>query len=238
MEDFTAFEEAFENINIKPGLRPTAINPAVLLSNVHQVESSIPPDTVIPSRSGYVFDSLMENHRPFTEIDKDHPEQPERIRRIYEALRTNALLARMKRLLPRPVTREEACLVHSYAHWDSVQAIRGEPLWCLGRISSRNGSLTLRAKATLQRISGYLMIDIVRSLFMCAQAPPRLRNLAVAVVLKQPSLLQEARLGQPLRSSALLVTTPNPRGRWGFVFSAILLWQHVLCNKRHQSSEY
>jgi hypothetical protein len=128
MDDYTAFEEAFSDINIKPGLRPTAINPAVLLSNVQQVESSVRPDAVIPSRSGYVFDSLMENHRPYTEADEDHPEQPERIRRIYETLRTNTLLARMKRLSPRPVTKDEATLVHSYAHWDSVQAIRGEPV--------------------------------------------------------------------------------------------------------------
>jgi hypothetical protein len=127
MEDYAAFEEAFSNINIKQGLRPTAINPAVLLSNVQQVESSIRPDAVTPSRSGYVFDSLMENHRPYTEVDQDHPEQPERIRRIYETLRANAVLARMKRLLSRPVTREEACLVHSYSHWNDVQAINGEP---------------------------------------------------------------------------------------------------------------
>lgn len=234
MEDYAAFEEAFSDINIKPGLRPTAIDPAVLLSNVQQVESSIRPDAVTLSRSGYVFDSLMENHRPYTDPDNGHPEQPQRIRRIYETLRSNKLLARMKQLSARAVTRDEATLVHSYAHWDSVQAIRGE----LRRSHVRMGSYSLYGKATPRRTSEYPIIDIAQSLYMCVRVPPKLRNSAVVVGSRRLWRLREGKFEQPLPSSALLAIMPNLRDQWDFVSLATLPWQHESYRQKHQSSEY
>jgi histone deacetylase 6 len=71
---------------------------------------------------GYVYSSeMMQHYSP-----QGHPEQPERISRIMQAIKDAHCHMKMKRLHIRPVKREEALLVHSEDHWDKVQAIQCE----------------------------------------------------------------------------------------------------------------
>ncbi|TFK54417.1 histone deacetylase complex protein [Heliocybe sulcata] len=69
---------------------------------------------------GYVYDPVMMTHwRP----GLDHPEQPERISRIYQILKDNKVLAKMRRIPGRRVRREEVLLVHSEVHLAKVLEI-------------------------------------------------------------------------------------------------------------------
>lgn len=70
---------------------------------------------------GFVYSTEMMSHFSPT----GHPETPERISYIYNALTTNRYISKMKLIPIRPVIREEALLVHSEDHWDKVQAIKG-----------------------------------------------------------------------------------------------------------------
>ncbi|KAH9930390.1 histone deacetylase complex protein [Amylocystis lapponica] len=59
----------------------------------------------------------------FHSCAKGHEEQPERISRIFDILKDNDCLTKMRRLPIRPVLKEEALLVHTEALWDKVMAI-------------------------------------------------------------------------------------------------------------------
>ncbi|XP_053682261.1 histone deacetylase 6 isoform X1 [Sabethes cyaneus] len=64
-----------------------------------------------PTRVCYVYDEQMLEHR---NLHEDlHPEQPDRIAKIYSRHEEYRLLARMKLLKPRHATTDELCLVHS-----------------------------------------------------------------------------------------------------------------------------
>jgi histone deacetylase 6 len=71
---------------------------------------------------GYVYSLEMMIHYS----RHGHPEQPERISRIHDALGEAKCLSKMKRLPIRPVRREESLLVHSEDHWDKVRDIQSE----------------------------------------------------------------------------------------------------------------
>lgn len=84
--------------------------------------SSLPP-VLNPSNIevGYVYSTLMMTH---TNTRGHHEEQPDRISRIFNLLKDSNCLARMRRLPIRPITREEALLVHSEALWEKILAIQ------------------------------------------------------------------------------------------------------------------
>lgn len=65
---------------------------------------------------GYVYSSEMMVHACL----KGHPEQPERISSIFQAIKDAKYHLRMKQLPIRPVKRSEALLVHSEDHWEKV----------------------------------------------------------------------------------------------------------------------
>jgi histone deacetylase 6 len=69
---------------------------------------------------GYVYSAEMMVHICL----KGHPEEPERISRIFQAIKEVQYLARMRQLPIRMVSREEALLVHSEDHWDKVLGIQ------------------------------------------------------------------------------------------------------------------
>ncbi|KAG6876790.1 hypothetical protein C0992_011752 [Termitomyces sp. T32_za158] len=69
---------------------------------------------------GFVYSSEMMSHFSPT----GHPETPQRISSIYNALTTNHHISKMKLIPIRPVKKGEALLVHSEDHWDKVQAIK------------------------------------------------------------------------------------------------------------------
>ncbi|KAF8530591.1 hypothetical protein BU17DRAFT_79428 [Hysterangium stoloniferum] len=78
------------------------------------------------STTGYVYDTRMLDHWPTIVHDNEedpHPEQPERISKIYSALRTAMCFKRMRKLKTRDLLKHEAMLVHSEDHWDKVDAI-------------------------------------------------------------------------------------------------------------------
>ncbi|XP_065072844.1 histone deacetylase 6 isoform X1 [Ochlerotatus camptorhynchus] len=71
------------------------------------------------SRVCYVYDELLLEHR---NIHEDlHPEQPQRIAKIYARHEEYKLLTRMKRLKPRHATTDELCLVHSRQHVNVIR---------------------------------------------------------------------------------------------------------------------
>lgn len=100
-----------------PKRRPTA-PPRSSFSNAHRA-SSVP---LHPSEFtvGYVYSTDMTQHF----CRSGHPEQPERISRIYRAITDAHYHHKMKRLPIRPVKREEALLVHSEDHWEKVQTLQ------------------------------------------------------------------------------------------------------------------
>uniref|UniRef100_A0AAG5DL14 Protein deacetylase HDAC6 n=1 Tax=Anopheles atroparvus TaxID=41427 RepID=A0AAG5DL14_ANOAO len=76
------------------------------------------------TRVCYVYDEAMLEHR--NDHDQWHPEQPERIAKIFQRLSTDYQLAkRMHRLVGRPATTEELCLVHDAKHVDMIAQVCG-----------------------------------------------------------------------------------------------------------------
>ncbi|KAF8927639.1 Histone deacetylase hda1 [Dissophora ornata] len=71
------------------------------------------------TRTGYVYDVRMRFHSNVHGED-DHPEDPRRIWRIYEALRAAGCTRRMIKVPSREATDEELCLVHTQEHVQSI----------------------------------------------------------------------------------------------------------------------
>ncbi|KAG0045802.1 Histone deacetylase hda1 [Gryganskiella cystojenkinii] len=71
------------------------------------------------TRTGYVYDVRMRFHSNVHGED-DHPEDPRRIWRIYDALKTAGCTERMIKIPSREATVEELSLVHTPAHVDAI----------------------------------------------------------------------------------------------------------------------
>lgn len=115
--------------------------------------------------SGYCYDPRMLTHHPYEEDPEDkHPEQPQRILKIYEKIRgkpwqslakqewafvdlekqTDASLdGRMQQVAVREAVREEVTLIHSEQHWERVRrmACRFPLLSPIRQLSSLASSL-------------------------------------------------------------------------------------------------
>jgi histone deacetylase 6 len=104
--------------------------PQVLLSRANLLKmrraSSVPIDIKQEYRTGYVYDEGMLNHKHSTE---EHPEQPDRIKRIFDIFQENGLITRMRKLPFLPVQRNRVMLVHSADLWEKVHNIAGEPVF-------------------------------------------------------------------------------------------------------------
>jgi histone deacetylase 6 len=72
---------------------------------------------------GYVYSSEMMSH---FSPQGHHPEQPQRIQRIWVALKSGQLTEKMKWIPIREVRRDETLLVHSEDHWNKVIALQCE----------------------------------------------------------------------------------------------------------------
>ncbi|KAF9906727.1 Histone deacetylase hda1 [Linnemannia zychae] len=79
------------------------------------------PDTIDgrSTKTGYVYDVRMRFHQNI-HGDNDHPEDPRRIWKIYEALRTAGCLNRMIKLPSREATQAELGLVHTAEHIQTI----------------------------------------------------------------------------------------------------------------------
>lgn len=79
----------------------------------------------IIARTGLVYTSLMMLHTVPSSEDVGetdvHPEQPERISRIFSLLKNQGCVSRMKRIPIREVTESEVTLVHKQSIWDACQ---------------------------------------------------------------------------------------------------------------------
>ena len=109
---------------------PSSSSRRRILNTSERRASSLPPKhpRMHDAHVGYVYDSRMMSHTCIS----GHPEQPDRIRRIYEAFQHAGLVAQMRALPIRPAERDEVLLVHSETLWDKVMAIggaRARPLW-------------------------------------------------------------------------------------------------------------
>ncbi|KAG0216974.1 Histone deacetylase hda1 [Mortierella sp. NVP41] len=79
------------------------------------------PDTIDgrSTKTGYVYDVRMRFHQNI-HGDYDHPEDPRRIWKIYEALRNAGCLNRMVKLPSREATQSELALVHTSEHIQTI----------------------------------------------------------------------------------------------------------------------
>lgn len=105
----------------------------------HALASSIRAESPAPIprprtfRTGYIYDARMMLHcvdgyeptEDSLDWKDDHPEDPVRIKRIFNRLRDAGLVARMKKLDFRQVSYEQVMLVHSEDHWAKVEGTQG-----------------------------------------------------------------------------------------------------------------
>jgi len=103
--------------------------PTMSASLVEEPESSREPLGPPGSRVGFVYSPEMMMHYKRDDHSGDHDdkhvENPERLSRIIELIRSKGLHLQMKALPIRPVQKHEALLVHSEDHWNKVLAIKG-----------------------------------------------------------------------------------------------------------------
>ncbi|KAF9998630.1 Histone deacetylase hda1, partial [Modicella reniformis] len=76
------------------------------------------------TRTGYVYDVRMRFHSN-VHGDDDHPEDPRRIWRIYEALKNAGCTNRMVKIPSREATLDELRLIHSNTHIEHIQKTSG-----------------------------------------------------------------------------------------------------------------
>jgi histone deacetylase 6 len=101
---------------------------------------------------GYVYSMDMLIHASL----HGHPEQPDRISKIFQAIQGASLLSKMKHIPIRPVYRHEALLVHTEEHWDKVLAIQCEcgkraQVCDFLRLAHNTPTLTTRVSSSLQQ---------------------------------------------------------------------------------------
>lgn len=76
-------------------------------------------------RTGLVYSSVMMLHAVpcfvDDEFDDHHPEKPERVSAVFDKLKKEGCVARMKRISIRDVVREEVMLIHHESMWEGVQ---------------------------------------------------------------------------------------------------------------------
>lgn len=93
------------------------------------VTSNGPANLAKMVRTGFIFDPLMMLHCPDGYVPSDatadkgkiHPEEPMRVKRIFERMAQAGLIPRMQKLDYDEVTQDQVLLVHSQELWDKVQ---------------------------------------------------------------------------------------------------------------------
>ncbi|KAF9213398.1 Histone deacetylase hda1 [Podila verticillata] len=90
-------------------------------NSVHSGGLQAQPDFINgrSTRTGYVYDVRMRFHSNVHGED-DHPEDPRRIWRIYDALKTANCTERMIKITSREASAEELSLVHTDEHIDNI----------------------------------------------------------------------------------------------------------------------
>jgi hypothetical protein len=96
---------------------------SVPIVSIPQRQSAQLPCVVLPS--GLVYDSRLLSHEPLAAHDLDHPESPDRLRCIYEALKRESLLYLFKRITSIPISLDDLKMVHAVGYIKEIEAIQG-----------------------------------------------------------------------------------------------------------------
>ena len=109
--------------------------PTTFAEHVPVTERLVTPAPPRMTRTGYIYDPLMmlhcaDGYTPTADsvIDNGagHPEEPMRIKRIFNRLAESGLIKRMKKLQFEQATLDQVLLVHSEDHWNKVQGTESE----------------------------------------------------------------------------------------------------------------
>ena len=93
-----------------------------------------------------LFDEAMCAHRVENDPNNSHPERPERVTAVRDALITNGLAAHCVRRIPgRLATRAEVALVHESTHWDRIEHAVSLEVNALAKFVSQHESIYLNA---------------------------------------------------------------------------------------------
>ena len=98
------------------------------------------------TKLGVLYDPEMMRHRNELEDEDDHPECPERIQRIFEAIEAAGIMEREEtKRLPcgRQLTKEECCLVHEEEHWTLIQETRDQSVEDRNLLAEAHNSIYL-----------------------------------------------------------------------------------------------
>ncbi|KAG0011673.1 Histone deacetylase hda1 [Entomortierella chlamydospora] len=94
------------------------------------------------TRTGYVYDVRMRFHSN-VHGDQDHPEDPRRIWKIFDALKKNSCISRMIKVPSREATDEELGYVHTTEHINSISSTPDMPLEDLLELANSYNSIYL-----------------------------------------------------------------------------------------------
>ena len=98
------------------------------------------------TKLGVLYDPEMMRHRNELEDEDDHPECPERIQRIFEAIEAAGIMEREEtKRLPcgRQLAKEECCLVHEEEHWTLIQETRDQSVEDRNLLAEAHNSIYL-----------------------------------------------------------------------------------------------
>ena len=131
----------------------------------HAIIDSHGPSLLADLPTGLCYDDRMIFHKSEGGTHPDHPEDPSRIKMIYETLRHAGLVAEASRsaqsgktlveIDAREATRDEILLIHTAKHFDFVESttlMSGQELWIRSNNSDSvyfNGSTFLSSKVSV-----------------------------------------------------------------------------------------
>lgn len=98
--------------------------------------------------SGLVYDVRLLAHAPLSREDSDHPESPQRIRWIYEALKQQGYLPQFKRIKARLASIEEVRTFHTKPYVDFILKSESYDLDQLVAVARRFNSIYLNASSS------------------------------------------------------------------------------------------
>ncbi|KAG0222518.1 Histone deacetylase hda1 [Mortierella sp. GBA43] len=115
------------------------------------------------TKTGYVYDVRMKHHNN-VHGDDDHPEDPRRIWRIFDALNTAQCTDRMIKIPTREATAEELSLVHTENHIENITKTAGMNKDDLFAAANNYNSIYLNnSSAFCARLSCGSLIELCRA---------------------------------------------------------------------------
>lgn len=187
-------------------------------------------------RTGYIFDPLMmlhcyDGYVPTEDIHdsgEGHPEEPMRIKRIFNRLKEQGLIRRMKRLDFTEANFEQIRLVHTDNHWMKVQGTESESVSSTTCLRSSKLMPQLSVTSTFRRQRA----TMTSCRYTCAGKPGTARVCLVEESSRHADRFVTARCETRSRSSARPDTTPSQTSTWASAFLTMSPWPRVRCSAR------